>query len=411
MKRVFLGVVAVLFIYTLVRKRKGLEEDERISRDLLTGLTSGSTPEAMLNCVAENAATLVKADGVYIERLDAERQELIATALHGEGLPNVGTRGPYRGSVAAQAIEKAGPVFIPSVRAESRSILGQATTPFPAIVLPLRTEGEVIGVLIVIRRKRSFSKKDIARLGVFADTAALAMRRQLILERLECALHSRKELLRILAHDLRNPVNTISIAASVLNNDPAPESLTRLRDIIRRSTTRMNGLIQDLLDEALIEKSGFLPIDRQRHACHALAEEVCEIARIQAKSVDVACEIRDDRTIYADRGRLLQVLANLVDNALKFTPPGGHIIIRSESCDDQVRFSVFNSGAAIPDAYKEKIFEPYFQAPGNIKGGSGLGLTIARRIVEQHGGSIWVESKEGEGTTFVFTIPVERMAA
>jgi signal transduction histidine kinase len=405
----------VVGIYALVRKCRELDQDERVFRELLTGLADGPTPEAMLNCVAERTATLVGADSVYVERLDAERQEIIATALHGEGLPDVGTRGPYRGSVAAEAIEADSPVLVANVREESRSILGMGTRPFPAVVLPLRSDGMAIGALIVIRRKPSFSKKDIERLGLFANLAAVSVRRVLLLERLERALDSREELLRVLAHDMKNPVSTISMAAaSLLNNKtPSAESLARLRDLIERSTARMTRLIHDLLDQAVIERSGFLPINPEPHECHALAEEVCEIARVnaRAKSVNVTCDIRDNATIHADRVRLLQVFGNLIDNALKFTNAGGRIVVKQESRGDHVRFSVFNDGPVIPEAYRKKIFDPYFQAPGNTKGGAGLGLTIASRIVEQHGGAIWVESKEGEGTTFVFTIPAQRVAA
>ena len=396
-----------------MKKVKGLAENKRLFRDLLTGLTNDTTPEAMLSTVAEHAAKLVGADGVYIERLDAERQEIIAMALHGKGLPKVGTRGPFRGSVAAQAIETGEPVCIRNVRDESRSILGRLTQSAPAVVLPLRA-GEAIGALIVIRRMPPYSKKDIAQLEVLADLAAVMVRRLLLLERLEEALRCREEFGRVLAHDLRSPVNTISLAAaSVLHDNPTPESIAKLREIIERSTTRMSLLIQDLLEAAVIERSGFLPINPQPHDCHAIGEEVCQFTLVHAsaKTVHVTCDIPDHATIHVDRIRILQVLSNLIDNALKFTPVGGRVVVREEPYGDHLRFSVFNEGPAIPELYQEKIFEPYFQAPGKAKGGAGLGLTIARRIVEQHGGAIWVESKEGEGTTFFFTIPAERAAA
>jgi signal transduction histidine kinase len=396
-----------------VKKVRGLAENERLFRDLLTGLTNDTTPEAMLSTVAEHAAKLVGADGVYIERLDAERQEIIATALHGKGLPKVGTRGPFRGSVAALAIETGEPVCIRNVRDESRSILGRLTQSAPAVVLPLHA-GEAIGALIVIRRMPPFSKKDIAQLEVLADLTAVMVRRLLLLKRLEEALRCREEFGRELAHDLRNPVNTISLAAaSLLHNNPTPESIAQLREIIERSTARMSQLIQNLLDAAVIERSGFLPINPQPHDCHALGEEVCQFTRVHAsaKPVHVTCDIPDHATIHVDRIRILQVLSNLIDNAFKFTPAGGRVVVREEPYGDHLRFSVFNSGPAIPEDYQEKIFDPYFQAPGKAKGGAGLGLTIARRIVEQHGGTIWVESKEGEGTTFFFTIPAERAAA
>jgi signal transduction histidine kinase len=392
---------------------RALAENEGSFRELLTGLTNDTTPEAMLSTVAERTAKLVGADAVYIERLDAERQEIIATAAHGEGLPEVGTRGLFQGSVAAQVIETGQPVCISNVRDESRSILGRLAQSASAVVLPLRSAGEAIGALIVIRRMPPYSKKDIAQLEVFADLAAVSVRRLLLLERLEEALRCREEFVRVLAHDLRNPVNTISLAAASFRDDnPTPESLAKLREIIERSTSRMSQLIQDLLDEAVIERSGLLPINPQPHDCYALGEEVCQFTRVHAsaKKVHLTCDIPDHATIHVDRARILQVLANLVDNALKFTPAGGRIVVREEPYGNHLRFSVFNNGSAIPEDHQKKIFDPYFQAPGNTRGGAGLGLTIAKRIVEQHGGAIWVESKEGEGTTFFFTIPAGRAA-
>jgi signal transduction histidine kinase len=276
-----------------------------------------------------------------------------------------------------------------------------------------------VGVLVVIKQ-RSFSEKDIARLQVFANLAAISLRRAMILEQLEQqreelqkALQSREELLRILAHDLRNPVNTIAIAASELLNDPTQTELPKLHEIIDRSTKRIDRMIHDLLEQAIIERTGSLPINLQPHPAHSLAEEACEITRVQAKArtVRVECHNCGSAVIHVDRDRLLQVLTNLIDNALKFTPKGGCITIESEVREDHARYSVSNTGPAIPEAFREKVFEPYFQVPGTAHRGSGLGLAIAKHIVEQHGGTIWFEAADGERTTFTFTVPADPLAA
>src|SRR5262249_8123461 len=106
-----------------------------------------------------------------------------------------------------------------------------------------------------------------------------------------------------------------------------------------------------------------------------------------------------------DRDRLFQVLTNLIDNAIKFTPEGGTVIVRSAACNNEVRFSVSDTGPGIPESDRDRIFEPYWQATATGHPGAGLGLAIAKQIVEQHGGKIWVESAVGRGSTFVFTIP------
>ena len=105
--------------------------------------------------------------------------------------------------------------------------------------------------------------------------------------------------------------------------------------------------------------------------------------------------------------RVLQALTNLIDNAIKFSPEGGTVIVKSQPLDRVVKFSVSDSGPGIPADIRNRIFEPYWQAHPTAHLGLGLGLSIAKQIVEQHGGTIWVESEEGRGSTFAFTIPAE----
>jgi signal transduction histidine kinase len=169
----------------------------------------------------------------------------------------------------------------------------------------------------------------------------------------------------------------------------------------------MNRLIQDVIDNALIERHGELPLNPTEHPVENLTDEICQQTRIQAhaKTVHVHCEIQGQVTVYGDRDRLLQVLTNLVDNALKFTPAGGTVTVRSEQRDHEIRFSVSDTGPGIPPADRDRVFEPYWRASHTAQPGAGLGLAIAKQIVEQHGGRIWVESEEGQGSTFIFTIP------
>ena len=383
--------------------------EEKTFRDLLRGLTFGPNPQEVLRRIAERATTLVGGTAAYIERLDAERDEIVAAAVHnGHGLPVADTRGPYQRSVAQQAIQSGKPTLLDDVSRESRSILASVTHRGPAIVLPLVTDSTPIGALIVLCGKRKITSRAIERLQTMADMSAISIRRAMLLERLEESLHAREEMQRVLAHDLRNPVNTIAMAASALSQSSGlGRNEDRLLEMIQRSTLRMNRLIQDLLDTAVIERHGELPLNPKDHPAQSLAEEVCELTRIQAepKTVHVQCDIAGSATVCVDRDRLLQVLGNLIDNAIKFTPKGGTITIRSEAGRNEVRFSVSDTGPGIPESDRDRIFEPYWQAPATAHLGAGLGLSIAKQIVEQHGGKIWVESAEGRGSKFVFTIP------
>jgi signal transduction histidine kinase len=383
--------------------------DEKTFRDLLRGLTFGPNPDEVLRRIAERSTQLIGGIAAYVERLDAEHDEIVAAAVHnGHGLPIAGTRGPYKGSVAQRAIESHQPIILHDISRASKSILASVQHRVPAVVLPLITDSTPIGALIVLHGKKRLGLRAMERLQTMADMSAISLRRAIMLERLENALHAREELQRVLVHDLRNPINTIALAADSLSHTSglSPKE-DRLLDIIQRSTQRMNRLIQDLIDTAIIERHGQLPLNPREQPTQNLAEEVCELTRIQAKAktVHVHCDIQGNATVWVDRDRLLQVLTNLIDNAIKFTPEGGTVTVRSEVGQEEVRFSVCDTGPGIPESDRDRIFQPYWQAPATAHLGAGLGLSIAKQIVEQHGGRIWVESAEGRGSRFVFTIP------
>jgi signal transduction histidine kinase len=394
----------------------GSRRGDKTFREILRGLTIGSDPEALLQRIAERAARLVHASGAYIERADPPRDLITSAAGWGEGLPPVGTRGPYRGSIAEHAIEAGTAIIIPNVRRESRSILGMLTYHAPAVVLPLLSANEILGVLVVIRKKQ-FARREISSLQLVADLAAISLRRAIILQQseerrreLEQALRERDETLRIVSHDLRNPLQTIALTAESLDKPHLTDAdRAKLHEIVKRSAARMNRMIQDLIDHATIEHTGALPLNPQRHDAECLVKEVCELTKVQAdaKTVNVTSETHGSATILVDRDRLLQVLTNLVDNALKFTPRGGAILVQSKVTDREVEFSVSDTGPGIRASDRSRIFEPYWQAESTRHLGIGLGLTIAKSIVEQHGGRIWVESAESRGSRFVFTIPAK----
>jgi signal transduction histidine kinase len=189
-----------------------------------------------------------------------------------------GARGPYKGSVAEKAVRTRKAIILRDVSSESRSILGSIKHHVPAVVLPLITNGTPIGALIVLKGQKRLDGRAIERLQTMADMTAISLRRAIMLEQLEQALHAREELQRVLAHDLRNPLNTIAMAASSLSRtdgwSPKDDSLLQ---IIQRSTLRMNRLIQDLIDQAVIERRGELPLNPKEHPAQNLAEEVCEL--------------------------------------------------------------------------------------------------------------------------------------
>jgi len=227
---------------------------------------------------------------------------------------------------------------------------------------------------------------------------------------LQRAVTARDEVLRVVAHDLRNPLSTIVMQAAAMERvGPEPERRDpQPRQIISRAATRMNQLIQDLLDVALVE-AGQLKVESARLSAADLTRDAVDLQTpiASASSIELRLEVGPEvPEVWGDRKRLLQVFENLIGNAIKFTTAGGHIVIGATPKDREVVFSVADTGAGIaPDAVPY-VFDRFWQAATRAKRlGAGLGLPITKGIVEAHGGRIWVESVEGRGSTFFFTIP------
>jgi signal transduction histidine kinase len=178
-------------------------------------------------------------------------------------------------------------------------------------------------------------------------------------------------------------------------------------EIIARSAERMKRLISDLLDMASID-AGALAVHWQTHCAQALLLEVVEMLQPLASDKSIRIDVSDtprELNVWADKERLLQVLSNLIGNAVKFTREGGNITLRAESTAELVCFSVSDTGQGISPEQMPHLFDRYWQAKKDGRMGIGLGLSIAKGIVEAHGGSIWAESTLGKGTTFHFTLP------
>ena len=225
------------------------------------------------------------------------------------------------------------------------------------------------------------------------------------------ALTARDDVLRIVAHDLRNPLSAIMMQASVMGRegseperrDPQP------RHVILRAATRMNQLIQDLLDVALAEQ-GQLRILPTRVPVVDLVRDEAEMEAPIATSAGLTLrfEVKDDAIeVWGDRRRLLQVLENLIGNAIKFTKPSGEIVVSASPSGDAVLFAVHDTGIGIARDVADHLFDRFWQVASKTQRlGAGLGLPITKGIVEAHGGKIWLESEPGHGSTFCFTIPV-----
>jgi len=227
----------------------------------------------------------------------------------------------------------------------------------------------------------------------------------------ELANEQKEQLLAMVSHDLKNPVHSLMVGITLIQKTLSPDALRKASNILdgmSRSLKGMNHLIGDLLSVSKLE-SGTMTLEIQEHSVAELLKDVMHllqpIAVERGISLEVVRDPNTDRTIRVDRNRLLQVLSNLIGNALKFTPPQGQVRLTVEEGHRETQFIVSDTGSGIAKENLPYVFDRFWQARQTQRLGTGLGLSIAKGIVEAHGGRIWVESEFGKGSTFGFTIP------
>jgi len=323
----------------------------------------------------------------------------------------------------AEVIRTGEPRFTPEVDVEElkRSVEDPAVRdlllrlcPRSGMVLPLRAGDRVLGALALAYAEsgRRYDQDDFELAKELALRAALAVRNAQLYREAREALRVREEVLAIVSHDLRNPVHTVEMTAEMLTELrlPPEDQMGHLQAILR-ATRQMDRLIQDLLDVTRIEAGKPLNIEPRAESPALLVREAADAFRAAAREKHLRLEVRAPEGLpnaYADPQRIHQVLSNLLSNAVKFTPEHGVVRIWVERAPEGLRFAVQDSGPGIAPEDVERIFQPFWQVDRTKRLGVGLGLGIARGIVEQHGGHMHVDSRPGAGSTFWFTLPLAR---
>jgi signal transduction histidine kinase len=227
------------------------------------------------------------------------------------------------------------------------------------------------------------------------------------------AVRARDEVLAVVSHDLGNPLSVILLEAAHLSvhlretGDQRTRTMRESVDAIRRSTTQMKALIEDLLVLAIIGEKSF-PLDVQSVESRDLIQDAVTDAQplADAKHISLVLDLNDPPKIDADPHRISQVFSNLLGNAIKFTPEGGTVTLCARLRDGALSVTISDTGRGIAPEDLAHIFNRYWRPKASEGGGSGLGLYIARGIVEAHGGRMWAESSP-QGATLVFTLPLE----
>ncbi len=271
-------------------------------------------------------------------------------------------------------------------------------------VTPLLARGRVVGAITYALGEGRVFDEDLRSLAIeISDRIALGIDNATLYQAAQRAIRGRDELLAVVSHDLRNPLNLVGLALQMIEADA--EALSSSLPSAKRGVDRMQRLIEDLLDVARID-SGTLSVELRPVSLHTLLEDAFEQHRALAADRRITL-VRDFDTrlggVFADRHRMSQAISNLVGNAIKFTPPGGSIRIGGESQDEQAQLWVSDTGPGIAAEHVPHVFDRFWQ-PQRGRDGVGLGLAIVKGIVGAHGGAIEVESQPGVGTTFKITL-------
>ena len=279
------------------------------------------------------------------------------------------------------------------------------------MIVPLVARGKVLGAITLAAADsgRSYTPVDLMTAQDLARRAALAIDNARMYEEVQQVVRAREEMLGFVSHDLRNPLSTITVAASVLA-DPSTATGSDEEwavEVIARAAEQMNAMVNDLLDVSSIEAGHFSVAPSQQDIPALIRQVYDSLAPVAAKQkVHLQYEVAPEvSTAWIDPKQIVRVLANLVSNAIKFTPEGGTVAIGASRADREIRFSVADTGNGIAAEQLPRVFDGFYQVNSGDRRGAGLGLTIAKGIVEAHGGRISVESTLGVGSTFWFTVP------
>ena len=329
-----------------------------------------------------------------------------------------------RGTASGRALAEGRVVHIADVKADPEytlveaSRLGDFRT---ALSVPMLREGIPVGVLTLTRSEvQPFTDKQIELVTTFADQAAIAIENVRLFDeiqdksrQLEEASQHKSQFLANMSHELRTPLNAILGYTELMADGAYGEPSEKMLGILQRleaNGKHLLGLINDVLDLSKIE-AGQLVLELSDYCIQDIAQTVRSTLEPLATDKKLAFKVEVPAGLPAGHGdgrRLTQVLINLVGNAIKFTD-AGEVAIKAEENNGSFHVSVRDTGPGISSADQAKLFQEFQQADNAItrkKGGTGLGLAISKRIIEMHGGRIWVESQVGQGSTFAFTLPV-----
>ena len=381
------------------------------SGEVLQNVADLAVPVLADGCILENRLGNGFLAGAAAHK-DAEIEEIL------DDIGLAGVRIPAKTHPLTEILAKPSPVVLQS-DAASRLLetsanpaylkAMKAMNPNSALFLPLVAREQLIGALTLFRTKGSFDGDDLGFAEDLARLAALALDNARLHDTVRASLRAREEIVGVVSHDLRNPVAAVKMLSRTLLRPPesgAPPAHETI-ELISQAAEQMDALIRDLLDVNRLD-AGKLAIASVAVDPSALLTDALQTLRPLVEEKGISLDLQNETglpKVMADSERIQQVLSNLVGNAIKFSPTGSKIVVAPRRDGDQVIISVVDDGRGILAEHLPRVFDRYWQSSRTDRQGAGLGLAIAKGIVEAHGGRIWIESRPGEGTTASFSLP------
>lgn len=401
---------------------KRIDHLERLL-EVVRGLTTAPDLESFLQTIITEATELTDSELASILEYDDAAEELRFLAMHWfqrDVLRPVGV--PLEGSAAGWVYRRAQPLIIQDVKVDQRhfKVVDRVTKHLThsLVAVPLIVRGEVVGVLEALNKKDNahYTEEDLTILETLAALAAQAiqnvsLQRKVRATSIELAELERlkSDFIAIASHELRTPLGLILGHATFLR-ELAGEQYGEQLDMIIRNATKLKTIVENLSDVDNIQ-NGAARVRNQVVSLSQVMNDVINTFQDEANSRNIKLKSEYEPMPFhleADGVKISIALSNLVKNALQFTESGGQVTVRAQEDGEYYKVTVTDNGIGIPARDLPRVFERFFQVETHLTrryGGMGLGLAVAKSMIELHGGRIWAESEEGLGSTFTFLLP------